>query len=120
MNFNLIGGVVNAELMAFALKYLNFSDLQNRLFNSYHIDYRQCEILRFVFRSYSKQQSIKISDVLSLQEIASQATIHKIVHELIKVNLLKSESDPNDERVKYLTPTPASLELFSELGKEMK
>lgn len=107
------------ELVAFALKYLNFADIHEKIKKKYHVDSRQCQILRFATHRHLNQNPVKVLEVIQLNEIASPATLHKIIQELVDARLLKLQINEEDNRIKFLIPTPTAIKLLGEIGKEM-
>jgi DNA-binding MarR family transcriptional regulator len=110
---------MDMELVAFALKYLNFSDIYEKIKKKYHLDSRQCQILGFATQRYLNQNPVKVLEVIQLNEIASPATLHKIIQELVDAKLLKLQINQKDNRIKFLVPTPNAIKLLGEIGKQM-
>jgi DNA-binding MarR family transcriptional regulator len=56
---------------------------------------------------------------MQMSEIASPATIHKIIQYLIDQKMVAIKSDQRDGRIKYLIPTDRALRIFRELAMKM-
>ncbi len=46
----------------------------------------------------------------------SPSTVHRRIKRLVAAGMIKLRIDDHDNRIKYLTPTPAALALFDRMG----
>lgn len=106
-------------MTAFAMRYLEFSDIRQKIQTKYDVHSKECIILREIAYSYLRQSPLKVRDLLDKSSIASPATIHKAMKCLIAKGFLKMEVDKDDGRIKYLEPTSRAIKLLNEIGKLM-
>lgn len=99
-------------------EFFTFMELRAQVHKKYHVTHRECIVLSFITKSYLLGAKIQVSDILKLEDIASQATLHGVVKLLIKKKLVITKQDPIDGRVKYLSPTPISLKIYKEISKD--
>lgn len=59
----------------------------------------------------------KVRDVIGMRSIASQATLHKCLGELIASGHITLKADPSDGRVKYVTLSKKGNLLVDKLSK---
>ena len=107
------------ETISLAAKYLAFVRLGNALQEKHALTAPRSALLRLLTNAYLEKSPLKVVDAMQHKELASPATIHKLIHELVEHKFIQYEVDPSDHRVRYLIPTPASIRLFAALGKEM-
>lgn len=100
-------------------KYLDFADELDRVRTKNKLNPRVWRALRMIAKAYLRDNPIRTIDLMSMAEIASPATIHKIIQYLIKNDMVAIQSDQQDGRVKYLIPTPRALKIFRELAAKM-
>lgn len=103
----------------FALRYLKFAEVRQKIQSKYDVQSKDCQILRFVTTQYLEQKPLKVRELIYNSSIASPATIHKSMKSLTAKGLIKVDEDDSDARIKYLGPTPRAMKLFMEIGKEM-
>ena len=101
------------------LKYLEFADTLDSLRTKNKINPMEWRTLRIITKSYSKQQPIRIVDLMQMAEIASPATIHKIIKNLNGKGMVEIKLDQQDGRVKYLIPSNHTLKVFRILASRM-
>lgn len=65
----------------------------------------------------NRNERITVSDLLAMRDIASQATIHKKLTQLINTNYLEINADDKDGRVKYISLGKEGIKHFAELSK---
>lgn len=87
-----------------ATKYIQFEKMMADINSKYGVDPVHVQILNYVTDQNLKNIEISVSDVLARREIASPATIHLRLQQLIKLGLLNI-SQPSDQRKKLLTIT---------------
>lgn len=100
-------------------KYLDFADLLDEVRSKNKLNPRVWRALRVITKSSLKDQSIRTIDLMQMSEIASPATIHKIIQYLIDQGMVAIKSDQRDGRIKYLIPTDRALKIFRDLAMRM-
>lgn len=66
-------------------------------------------VLEAVLTAYAAGVMFAVLDLISLKDIASQATLHSIMKGLITVKLIKTEVSKADARRKYVLPTKLGM-----------
>jgi DNA-binding MarR family transcriptional regulator len=96
-------------------KYLQFSKLIRRINKRYKLtESKQVMVLEAVLCSHAEKTSISVLNLILMNEIASQATLHSITKVLINLRLIKTEVAKDDARRKYVIPTKLGLEWLAE------
>jgi DNA-binding MarR family transcriptional regulator len=103
----------STKLMSSYIKYLKFEISSNQ---RYELDTVQIRVVNEILFSLAKGESIKVGDILSNREIASQATSHVALKKLVAKGLISYET-VTDNRTKYLVITKLGHKRFTELAK---
>jgi len=99
--------------------YIRFLNLKNTLLQNEvdrELDLTSQKLLDLVALSEHRGQRMTVSESMSLS-LASPATLHRKIDELLAKNYVTLEFDGQDKRTKYVTLTKKSIKHFSELGK---
>lgn len=100
-------------------KYLDFADVIDQARAKNKLNPREWRVLRVITKFHLKDWPFRTVDLMQMAEIASPATIHKIIQCLIDQDMVAIRSDPQDGRIKYLIPTPRALKIFRDLSVQM-
>lgn len=103
----------SSKILSSYIKYLKFEIASNE---RYELDTVQIRVLNEILFCYSKGQDIKVGDILSNREIASQATSHIALKKLVEKGLISYQT-VSDNRTKYLVITKLGHKRFAELAK---
>ena len=57
-----------------------------------------------------------VTDAMMLNDLASPATLHRKLDDLLDANLIEQKFEGRNRRTKYLVPTKKAIEHFSKLG----
>lgn len=71
-------------------------------------------LLNTVHEAYLQDRDIRVLDLLLLENIASQATLHAGIKSLTNKGLVSLVTDPNDGRSKHVLPTKLALKRLNE------
>jgi DNA-binding MarR family transcriptional regulator len=74
-------------------------------------------LLNAVMISVSQERELLIGDLLALSSVASQATLHGRVKNLIKAGYVKLIADSVDGRKKKVMPTKLAIQYYDKLSK---
>jgi DNA-binding MarR family transcriptional regulator len=96
-------------------KFIKFREETIKLFNQYGVSIKLNAILCFIVESHYRDHQLTVTETISQKHIASQATLHANIKELITLNLVEIIIDNTDARIKFLKPTKTTLELFKKL-----
>lgn len=94
--------------------YLKFLSATEKIWAGINPNCRQ--ILEVVIKRDSVSP-YKVQDVIGMGEIASQATLHKALTELVQSNYIALKPDPTDGRVKFVTLSRKGSLLVDKLSK---
>jgi DNA-binding MarR family transcriptional regulator len=103
----------STKILSSYIKYLKFEITLNK---RYELDTVQIRALNEILFHYSRGQDIKVGDILSNREIASQATSHLALKKLVEKGLISYQT-VSDNRAKYLVITKLGHKRFAELAK---
>ena len=108
-------------MVAYVLKYLNFSDNHLQIQKKYGVIDKEWQILCEITKAnICNTPPINVRTLIDKSEIASPATIHRAMKTLISKDLIRTVADEFDGRIKYLEPTSRAIKLFNEIGKKME
>ena len=65
-------------------------------------------------------EPLAVTEAMSLAAIASPATIHRKIDELVEKGLVQHEYRDGNQRTKYLIPTMKALDHYAKLGKAIR
>ena len=65
-------------------------------------------------------EPLTVTEAMSLAAIASPATIHRKIDELIEKGLVEHRQEEGNQRTKYLVPTMKALDHYSKLGAAIR
>ena len=92
------------------IKLLNFYSALRRINTRYKLrDQKDMMVLEAVLTAYAESTPFSVLDLILRKEIASQATLHAILKNLIEKKLIKSEASKEDGCRKYITPAKLGL-----------
>lgn len=90
--------------------YLHFSKSIHRINKRYKItDGKELLLLEAVLDAFNDDVEFAVLDLILLNEIASQATLHSVMMGLILKKMIKTEVCKRDARRKYVLPTKHGL-----------
>jgi DNA-binding MarR family transcriptional regulator len=95
-------------------RYLAILEKSNRQLD---LDNADILILNVVAKANDAGHSLNVKDLLSLKEIASQATIHGRLKHLVKAKLITLKSNKDDGRLKEVVLTKLAHKRFEILSK---
>jgi DNA-binding MarR family transcriptional regulator len=101
------------------LLYLRFKGLANAIQKNKHVDLDPIalQILEIISEAHTQDLPMRVSDVLSLTELASYATLHKKLESLKLQGYVEVEMHEGDHRSRYIVPSKLAIKLFDALGK---
>jgi len=76
--------------------------------------YNEVSVLNAVHSAVLENNRLRVLDILLMEDIASQPTLHAILKKLIAKNLLLTKVDSEDGRVKIVLPTKLALKRLKE------
>lgn len=91
------------------LQFLDSRDLLARKNPAKKLDSLEILLLEQVLLSDYRNQALLVSDLITLKEFGSPATLHGRLKGLINKGFLKTSSIKRDARMKYIHPDKAGL-----------
>ena len=103
------------------LLYLRFKGLANAVQRGKgaDIDPVALQMLEHIASAHAAHNSMRVSDVLELTQLASYATLHKKLEQLKLNGFVEVEQRDGDHRSRYIVPSKASIRLFDDLGQAL-
>jgi hypothetical protein len=99
------------------IRFLNLVDSLDRMNPGKTLDEVERELLGYVLRSTNEGQSLLVGDLLRLDKIGSQATLHGRVKNLSALGYIKLVTDKEDGRRKFVTPTKMAFKYGEFMSK---
>lgn len=96
--------------------YLLFLETSNTLFHG--ITANQRKVLKAIFIRVS-DGPCHVKDIIGIRSIASLATLHKTLNELVNDDYITLEADPSDGRAKLIVLTKKARLLIFGLNKSL-
>jgi DNA-binding MarR family transcriptional regulator len=100
-------------------KYLTFLEKVNLIQGHLKLTSHQLALLHFAAHHHDLNVSLTIRDFIDNKEIASQATLHKALRQLVDKQLLICRVCPDDGRIKNVVLGEQALLLFNRIEKVM-
>lgn len=101
--------------------FIRFLNLRQTLqIDPAELDLTSIKLLEICEVRHDSGNRLTVTEAMKLQQVASPATIHRKVTNLIDAGYLTLEFEGTNRRTKYLTPTSKSSNYFAELGALLK
>jgi len=97
--------------------YLNFIEKSAAVWGD--LPHRNRLLLQAVLKNNSPGV-LRVTDLIQMSEIGSQATVHAALTKLVKANLIKLTNLKIDNRSKEVSLTPKALAIFAKLDNLVK
>jgi hypothetical protein len=101
-------------------KYLHYLTILEKSNQEFDLDGVDVLLLNFIAKADDKKQTLNVKDLLSLKEIASQATIHGRLKQLVAKKLIVLNEDKVDGRVKEVMLTKLAYKRYELLSKAIE
>jgi DNA-binding MarR family transcriptional regulator len=97
--------------------FIRFLNLKNTLaIESEPLDLTSMKLLEICVVRSDEGKRFTITEAMALTHVASPATIHRKLLQLLDSGYVTFDFETNNRRTKYITPTAKSDEYFSKLG----
>lgn len=101
--------------------YIKFLQLTESIHAKHGLDNHEKQLVDFVGLAVIKGDTdLVVGDLISLKEIASQATLHGVVSRLAKNGYLKLETSKTDGRIKNVVLGKKGIARQAELSKALE
>lgn len=94
--------VDHVYLSIFMREYINFSNQYQRIIKRFDVSHYEIELLNIVARMQLAEEKVHVGHLISVKDLASQATLHKILGRLIDKKLLCFRAHQHDGRIKHV------------------
>ena len=84
------------------------------------IDSTSLAILEVIGLAAMQGSPFTVTKAMSLDHLASPATIHRKLNRLIENGYLEQQFEGKNRRTKYLVPTNKTKQYFADMGKAIK
>jgi hypothetical protein len=101
------------------LRFLQLAKAIQNLPDAPLLDANENALLEAIALRWYEQKPMTVREAIALSELGSPATLHKRITRLRDRDLVKTFSQADDKRAKYLVPTEKSLAMFNDYGKKM-
>ena len=101
------------------MRFLQLARSVQQLPDGPNLDANEKALLEEIALSWIEDRVMTVREAIGLNHLGSPATLHKRITRLRQKNLLKTFSQPEDKRAKYLIPTDQTIAMFGDFGKKM-
>lgn len=84
------------------------------------VDATAIQVLELIAILAKHGEPFTVTEAMSMEDIASPATIHRKINDLVKHNLVIRRHDGDNFRTKYLYPSDTALMYFHNKGRVMR
>lgn len=102
------------------LRFLNFVHALDECENTPKMDFEAKKLLETISLRHEQKQCLTVTEAMRLGHIASPATIHRKLNQLLKQGMIETVFVGNNRRTKYLVPTQATHIYFEAVGRAMQ
>jgi DNA-binding MarR family transcriptional regulator len=103
--------------------YLRFIALAHAIedgFRSQDIDLTAQRLLEVVALAAADGQPLTVTEAMSLAKVASPATLHRKLTQLLEAGYVEFRFEAGNRRTKYIHPTKATDKKFDAMGQALK
>ena len=101
------------------MRFLQLARSVQQLPDGLQLDANEKALLEEIALRWFENRVMTVREAIGLNHLGSPATLHKRITRLRQKNLLKTFSQPEDKRAKYLIPTDQTIAMFGDFGKKM-
>ena len=101
------------------LRFLQLAKAIQNLPDAPLLDANENALLEAIALRWYEQKPMTVREAIALSELGSPPTLHKRITRLRDRDLVKTFSQADDKRAKFLIPTEKSLAMFNDYGKKM-
>jgi len=77
------------------------------------------KLLGYIAVQYANELTLTVTECMRIKNVASPATIHRKITELIKEGWVSVLFEGDKRRTKYLAPSPKAIKYFERISKLM-
>ena len=92
---------------------------EEEIYKSNHIWHKESYILRLITLDFLTNNILRVSYLLSNQDLGSNPTIQSYINKLVLKDFVVLNNSEQDKRVQFLILTQNAINLFEELSKAL-
>ena len=85
-----------------------------------NLDANERALLEALALSWHAGEPMTVMQAMALKELGSPATMHRRISRLRKLDMIETQEDPHDTRIKRLVLTATAQEYFAQLGQTLQ
>jgi DNA-binding MarR family transcriptional regulator len=101
------------------LRFLHLAQAISTELPNAEVDSTAIRLLEAIAVSELNKAPLTVTDAMALNSIASPATLHRKINNLIELDLIAQVFDGGNRRTKYLVTTKHAAGYFNKLGQAM-
>ena len=101
------------------IRFINLTHAVTSEFEGVGIDLLSLRLLEAIAIAHSEGTALTVTDAMALNAIASPATMHRKLTNLLDAKLIEQVFEGKNRRTKYLVPTQMAHEYFESIGQAM-
>ncbi len=101
------------------IRFINLTHAVTSEFEGVGIDLLSLRLLEAIAIAHSEGTALTVTDAMALSAIASPATMHRKLTNLLDAKLIEQVFEGKNRRTKYLVPTAQASKYFEQLGKAL-
>ncbi len=101
------------------IRFINLTHAVTSEFEGAGIDLLSLRLLEAIAIAHSEGTALTVTDAMALSAIASPATMHRKLTNLLDAKLIEQVFEGKNRRTKYLVPTAQASKYFEQLGKAL-
>jgi len=98
------------------IRFLQFLDSLDRMNPGKKLDSTEEQILNYVSLGYAQGEELLVGDLIHLDHLGSQATLHGRLKNLVAMSYVQLIEDKNDARKKAVMPTVKARKYYDTLS----
>ena len=98
------------------IRFLNCLDALDRMNPGKKLDSTEEQLLNQVVLAATHGRELLVGDLISMNELGSQATLHGRIKNLVVMGYIKLNEDKLDGRKKFVKPTAKALKHYENLS----
>ena len=102
------------------LRFLNLIHALDGGANAPAMDLDAKKLLEVIAVRHAAEKPLTVTDAMSLDNIASPATIHRKLDQLRELGMIDTVFEGKNRRTKYLVPTQMAHDYFNQVGQVMQ
>lgn len=99
------------------IKFLNLVQATRELPSFPSLDAVEDQLLSAFAAAWYKGHTVRVMEAMEMFPCISGSTVHRRIDTLRKKGMISLDADAENQRVKYIAPTPLAEKYFAKLGE---